>query len=238
MRVAQGLVGLAEFLEFFLGGLVARIFVRMKFDGQLAVGLLDFLVAGAAADAEDFVIIAFGHGSGCGGRRRFFGDNDRGRAQQTVAQFIAFADLLDDLAFGHVGGFLLRNGLVQCRVKRFAAGVHFFEAGFGEDAFELLLNHRDAGLQGGDPALRASAVCAAACAISKLSSTGSSFCSSAALADCAASMRSRAARFLKFSKSAVVRSRRSQFSSALAARVFSSSSCSGVSSAEGNSGRR
>ena len=45
LRVAQRLVGLAQFLEFFLGGLVARIFVRVKFDGQLAVGLLDFLVA-------------------------------------------------------------------------------------------------------------------------------------------------------------------------------------------------
>ena len=62
LRIAQRLVSLAEFLEFFLGGLVARIFVRMKFHGQLAVGLLDFLVVGLAADAEDFVIIAFGHG--------------------------------------------------------------------------------------------------------------------------------------------------------------------------------
>ena len=64
LRVAQGLVGLADFLEFFLGGFVARIFVRMKFDGQLAVSLFDFLVAGVAADAEHFVIIALGHGSG------------------------------------------------------------------------------------------------------------------------------------------------------------------------------
>src|ERR1019366_7990320 len=42
-------------------------------------------------------------------------------------------------------------------------------------------------------------------------------------------MRSRAARFLKFSKSAVVRSSRSQFSSARFARVLSCSICSSVS---------
>ena len=33
------------------------------------------------------------------------------------------------------------------RVKRFAGGVHFLEAGFGKDAFKLLLNHGDAVLQ-------------------------------------------------------------------------------------------
>ncbi len=49
LRVAQDFVGLAEFLEIFLGRLVARIFVRMKFHGQLAVGFLDFLVARAFA---------------------------------------------------------------------------------------------------------------------------------------------------------------------------------------------
>src|ERR1017187_564783 len=49
------------------------------------------------------------------------------------------------------------------------------------------------------------------------------------LAYCADSIFSRAARFLKLSKSAVVRSRRSQFSSALAARLFKSSICSGES---------
>ena len=54
LRVAQRLVGLAEFLEFFLGLLVARIFVRMKFHGQLAVGFLDFLGVGFAARRREF----------------------------------------------------------------------------------------------------------------------------------------------------------------------------------------
>ena len=153
-RVTQRLVGLTDFLEFFLGRFVTRIFVRMKFDGQLAVGLFDFLIVGVAADAEHLVIIALGHDSGCGRRRRFFGDHDRRRPQQTVTQFVTFADLLDDPALGRVSGFQLRNGFVQHRVKRFAMGVNFFQAGFGQNAFELLLNHRNAGLQGNHPALR------------------------------------------------------------------------------------
>ena len=43
---------------------------------------------------------------------------------------------------------------MQRRVKGLAAGVNFFEAGFRENAFELLLNHGDAGLQGCRPAWR------------------------------------------------------------------------------------
>ena len=64
LRVAQDFVGFAEFLEFFLGRLVAGILVRMKFDRQLAVGLLDLLDVRGALDAEDFVVVAFGHESG------------------------------------------------------------------------------------------------------------------------------------------------------------------------------
>src|SRR5882724_122395 len=51
-----------------------------------------------------------------------------------------------------------------------------------------------------------------------------------------ASIFSRAARFLKLSKSAVVRSRRSQFSSALAARFLRSAICPGVSTADSSAG--
>src|SRR5207248_5356633 len=52
----------AQFLEFFLGGFVAGIFVGMILEGQLAIGLFDFLLAGAAVHPENIVIIAFGHG--------------------------------------------------------------------------------------------------------------------------------------------------------------------------------
>ena len=62
LRVAQDFVGMAEFLEIFLGNLVARVFVRVKFHGLLAVGFFDFVVARVLIDAENFVIVAFSHG--------------------------------------------------------------------------------------------------------------------------------------------------------------------------------
>ena len=64
--------------------------------------------------------------------------------------------------------------------------------------------------------------------MSRFSSTGNSFWSKPSLAYLIASCFSRAARFLKLSKSAVVRSKRSQFSSARPARSLSSANCSGV----------
>jgi hypothetical protein len=41
--VAEYLIGLSSFLEFFLSGLVARISVRMELHGHLAVGFLDLI---------------------------------------------------------------------------------------------------------------------------------------------------------------------------------------------------
>ena len=64
--------------------------------------------------------------------------------------------------------------------------------------------------------------------MSRLSSIGTSFRNRFSLAYLIASCFSRAARFLKLSKSALVRSKRSQFSSARAARSLSSFNCSGV----------
>ena len=34
----------------------------MHFDGELALSLFDLFIAGAALDAQDFIVIAFGHG--------------------------------------------------------------------------------------------------------------------------------------------------------------------------------
>src|SRR5581483_11368583 len=62
LRVAQGLVSLAQFLELFLRGLVARIFVRMELHSQLAVGFFNFLHVGLPLHTENLVIIALGHG--------------------------------------------------------------------------------------------------------------------------------------------------------------------------------
>jgi hypothetical protein len=60
-RVAQRLISLAQLLELLLGRMVARIFVRVIFHRQLAVGFFDLLGGGFPADFQDFVIIAFGH---------------------------------------------------------------------------------------------------------------------------------------------------------------------------------
>ena len=63
LRVGQHLVGFLDLLELglrFLGG-ITLVAVRVVFHGQLAVGLLDFVVAGIARNAEHFVIVAFRH---------------------------------------------------------------------------------------------------------------------------------------------------------------------------------
>jgi hypothetical protein len=61
IRVAQRLVSLAEFLEFFLRRMVARIFVRMKPHREPAVGFFDAVGSFLAGDLQNFVIIALGH---------------------------------------------------------------------------------------------------------------------------------------------------------------------------------
>ena len=58
LGIAQHLVGLGGFLEALLGGLVAGIAVGVVLQRDLAVGLLDLVGAGAAADAQDFVVVA------------------------------------------------------------------------------------------------------------------------------------------------------------------------------------
>src|SRR6185312_11522097 len=61
LRIAQHLVRLAALLEAFLGGMIARIPVGMMLQRHLAVSSLDLLIACAAADAKDFVVIGSGH---------------------------------------------------------------------------------------------------------------------------------------------------------------------------------
>ena len=68
LGIAQDAVGLAALLEALLGGFVAGIAVGVVLQGKLAVGTLDLDIARGAADAEDFVIIAFGS-SGQGVKR-------------------------------------------------------------------------------------------------------------------------------------------------------------------------
>jgi len=65
LRIGKNLVSLADLLEFFLGLFVSFVFVGMMLKGELAIGLLDFLLGDAASDAKHLVVIFFGgHGSG------------------------------------------------------------------------------------------------------------------------------------------------------------------------------
>ena len=57
--VGEYFVSLGRFLELILGRFVARIFVRVIFDGQLSVGLLYFICRGGLADPKHFIIISF-----------------------------------------------------------------------------------------------------------------------------------------------------------------------------------
>ena len=56
-RVGEDFVGLVDFLEFFLGALFVLRHVGMKFAGEFAEGLFDFVILRGARDAESFVII-------------------------------------------------------------------------------------------------------------------------------------------------------------------------------------
>ena len=65
LRIAQGLVGLAKFLETILGCMITRVLVRMKLHREFAIGPLYILLAGLSLDPEHFVIVAFsGHQAG------------------------------------------------------------------------------------------------------------------------------------------------------------------------------
>src|ERR1700730_11092044 len=56
LGIAEDLVGLVDFLELRLGLLVVRIYVRMIFPCELAVGRFDIGFRSVLFDAEDFVI--------------------------------------------------------------------------------------------------------------------------------------------------------------------------------------
>src|SRR5262249_40876732 len=62
LGIGKDFISLAELLEFFFGCLVAGIFIRVILDGELAIGLFDFVRSGVFFEAEDLVIIALGHG--------------------------------------------------------------------------------------------------------------------------------------------------------------------------------
>ena len=59
--VLQDLIGLAEFLEFVLGRVVAGIAVGMMFLGERAIGDLHLLGGAGARNAKDLVIVPLAH---------------------------------------------------------------------------------------------------------------------------------------------------------------------------------
>jgi hypothetical protein len=62
--IAEDFIGLGDFLEFLLGVFVAGVFVRVKLNGQFAVGLFDVVRARVAGDADRGVkiLVLRGHG--------------------------------------------------------------------------------------------------------------------------------------------------------------------------------
>jgi hypothetical protein len=63
LRIRERLIRLVEFLEMDFRVLVARVLVRVVFHRELAESGLELRIAGALFDPENFVIVAFGHGS-------------------------------------------------------------------------------------------------------------------------------------------------------------------------------
>src|SRR5439155_13783686 len=58
LGVAQHLVGAVNLLEALLGTLIARVYVRMMLARQLAVGLFDFFLRGAALEPQHLIVVS------------------------------------------------------------------------------------------------------------------------------------------------------------------------------------
>jgi hypothetical protein len=141
LRVLQHLVGLGDFLEHLLRLLVAGVLVRVVLDRLLAVGLFELLLAGALGDAEEFVIVFFGHegesrsigaphagraAAGCAPTllrrpfRRAARHDHTGGAQQAAVERVAGTDHGQHVLGRDVGARLVRNRLVAMGVERLA----------------------------------------------------------------------------------------------------------------------
>ena len=59
LRIGKNTVGFGRFFEFLLGRGIARVAIGMVLQSQLTVGALEFLIAHATADGQNFVIVAF-----------------------------------------------------------------------------------------------------------------------------------------------------------------------------------
>jgi hypothetical protein len=130
LAVGENGIGFAAFLEAFLGRRIVGIAVRMVLQRELAIGALDLLVAGCAADAQNFVVIAFY----VGGQNYlpFLTDLRFGmashahhrRTQQPVFQLVAALQLIDHMIVRDLVGVHHLDRLVQIRIEGFALRGH------------------------------------------------------------------------------------------------------------------
>src|SRR5262249_47351747 len=113
--VAQDFVSFLGLLELLFSLLVVRVEVRMVFAGQLAIGLLDFSIAGAARHAENLVIVLKLHShtrtilpnpKSEGDFQAFAGGNDVGKNLLGVCQ-----NLFDDGVFV-IGVVMIKSDLL------------------------------------------------------------------------------------------------------------------------------
>jgi hypothetical protein len=138
--IGEDLVGLANFLEFFLGFFISLMFVGMMLDGEFSISLFNFLGGNGAANAEHFVVIFFGgHGLGGGDRRGSHRNNATG-SEKTIADFVATTALVKDKTFGFSRRGFLAEGFVPVRVEGFAEGFNGGDTVIGEESIELALN--------------------------------------------------------------------------------------------------
>ena len=86
LRIAEGFVGFAKFLEFFLGILVAGILVRMILERELAVSLFNFFFRSIPQNAEHLVVIALGHGQSLSDQLSGFSPSEGSAAASVVTQ--------------------------------------------------------------------------------------------------------------------------------------------------------
>ena len=138
--IGENLIGLANFLKFFLGFFIALMFVGMMLDGKFAVGLFNFLRGDCAANAEHLVVISFGgHGLGGGGRGGSHCDDAAG-SEKAIPNFVATTSLVEDKTFRFSRGGFLAEGFVPVRVEGFAEGFDGGDTMIGEETIELALD--------------------------------------------------------------------------------------------------
>src|SRR6202040_4395730 len=82
LRVRERVVGALDLLELLLGAVVVGVAIRVVPAGELAVGLLDFIVGGLPRDAEHLVeVVSQGRPS--------LAHDYTGRSDQLVSQAVA-----------------------------------------------------------------------------------------------------------------------------------------------------